>query len=72
MPEILPVIFGFISGGCLASIQIRRIIKGELPIFGQKAFSAASEIKLVAFENLMATIAGGSFIVCIILLLFSL
>jgi len=64
-----PAIFGLISGSCLAAIQIRRIIKGELPFFGPKAFSAASKIKLDAFDKLMVTVAGCSFTVCIILLL---
>jgi len=69
MPKILPVIFGLISGGCLASIQIRRIIKGKLPLFGPKAFTASSNIRLDAFDKRMVTVAGVSFIVCIVLLL---
>ena len=53
----------------MASIQIRRIIKSELPLFGPKAFTASSNIRLDAFDKRMVTVAGVSFIVCIVLLL---
>jgi hypothetical protein len=64
-----PAIFGVISGVCLASIQFRRIIKGELPLFGPKAFSAASKIELDPYDRIMIFVAGCSFIICILLLL---
>jgi hypothetical protein len=69
MIKIYQLIFALIAGGCLASIQIRRIIKGELPPYGLKAFSAASKINLDGFDKLMVTASGIAFAVFIILTL---
>jgi hypothetical protein len=69
MIKVPSEIFALITGGCLASITIRRFIKGELPLFGLKQFAAASKIKIGTFDKLMVTVAGVSFIVCIMMLL---
>ena len=65
--EIVAIIFAIISGGCLASIQLRRIVKGELPMFGLKAFKALSEIHLDKFDKCMLLISGICFVIFIIL-----
>jgi hypothetical protein len=66
---MMEILFGLIAGGCLASIQIRRIIKGELPLFGLRALSAASEINLDKFDKFMIAIAGIAFTILIALML---
>jgi len=62
MLKMPPEILGLITGGSLASIQIRRVIKGELPLFGLKQFSAASNIKLEAFDKVMIVVSAVSFL----------
>lgn len=49
----------------------RRIVKGDLPFYGAKVFSAAGTINLDGFEKPMAAGAACSFIVFIVLLLAS-
>ena len=65
----MEILFGLIAGGCLASIQIRKIIRGELPPFGLRALSAASKINLDRFDKFMIAIAGISFTIFIVLIL---
>jgi hypothetical protein len=67
--EMFAIIFAVISGGCLASIQIRRIIKGELSPFGTKAFTSAFQINLDSFDKRMLIISGISFVIFIGLML---
>ena len=55
-------IFAVVGAGCLASIQIRRVIKGELPLFGLKQLSAASKIKIDTFDKIMVLAAAISFL----------
>jgi hypothetical protein len=61
-------IFIFIGVVCLTSIQLRRLIKGELPFFGLKAFSAASKINLDGFDYTMIVLAVFLFLIGLILL----
>ena len=65
----MEILFGLIAGGCLASIQIRKIIRGELPPFGLRALSAASQINLDKFDKFMIAIAGIAFVIFIVLIL---
>jgi len=67
--ELLAIIFGLIACVCLASTQIRRILKGDLPTSGPSTFKAASKIKLDAFDKRMILIAAFSFALCIIFLM---
>jgi hypothetical protein len=69
MTEIYPAIFAFISAACLASIQIRRIIRGELPLFGLRVFVAASKIRLDRFDKIVVIVASASFILFVVLTL---
>ena len=69
MTGIQEMIFALISAACLAAVQIRRIIRGELPPFGLRVFVAASKIKLDRFDKLMVAVSGVSFAVFIILIL---
>jgi hypothetical protein len=49
---ITAIISGAISGGCLSAIQIRRVIKGEMPMFGGlDAFKAESKIRVDKFDK---------------------
>ena len=65
--EIVTICLAIISGGCLASIQIRRIVKGDLPMFGIKSFTSAAEIRLDKFAKRMIAISGICFVLFIIL-----
>jgi len=65
--EIITICFALISGGCLASIQIRRIVKGELPMFGLGIFTAAAKINLDKFDKRMLLISGFCFVIFIVL-----
>ncbi len=65
--EFITIIFAILSGGCLASIQIRRIVKGELPMFGVESFTSAAKINLDKFDKRMLWISGISFVIFIIL-----
>jgi len=65
--EIITICFGLVSGGCLALIQIRRIIKGELPMFGLGVFRAATKINLDKFDKRMLLISGLCFVIFIVL-----
>ena len=67
--ELLALIFGAIAGVCLASIQLKRIVKDDLPWFGLKVFIAANKIKIDAFDKLMIKIATVSFLLFIIFIL---
>lgn len=67
MTRIPPEIFAIISAGSLASIQLRRVIKGELPLFGLRQLSAASKIKIDTFDKSMIVIAGISFVTFLLL-----
>jgi len=69
MTEVHPAIFAFISAACLAALQIRRIIRGELPLFGLKVFVAAIKIKLDRFDKIVVIVASASFIMFIVLIL---
>ena len=65
--EFVTITFAIISGGCLASIQIRRIVKGELPMTGFKTFTSVAEIHLDRFDKRMILISGICFVIFIIL-----
>ena len=66
--KLLIIIFGLVAGICLASIQLRRIFKRELPSFGADAFKKASKIDLDTFDKRMIMVSGISFSLCIICL----
>jgi hypothetical protein len=67
--ELLAILFALISGGSLATIQIRRIIKKELPLFGFGQIMSAAKIDLDKFDKIMVLISGISFVVFIVLTL---
>jgi hypothetical protein len=64
--DIIAIIAVILCGGSLASIQIRKIIKGELFPFGPQAFKDAAKIELDKFDKKMLLLSGISFIVCIV------
>ncbi len=64
--EILYILFAVITGGCLASIQLRRVIKRELPLFGINSIIEAGKINLDQFDKRMLKIAAIAFILFII------
>ena len=56
-------IYIFIAVACLTSIQLRRLVKSGLPLFGFKAFSAASKINLDRLDWLMIILAAFLFLI---------
>ena len=66
--EIIAVIFAVTSGGCLAIIQIRKILKGELASYGSKAFKDAAKIHLDSFDKRLLLLALFSFVFFIVFL----
>jgi hypothetical protein len=64
--EILSILFAVITGGCLASIQLRRVIKHELPLFGINSLIEAGKINLDQFDKRMLKIAAIAFILFIV------
>jgi len=71
LQEILIIIFLLICGCSLCSIQLRRIIKGEMRVFGLGGFYDAAKIQLDTFDKRMLLISGISFIIFIILVVTS-
>ena len=64
--EFIAVIFAVTSGGCLAIIQIRKILKNELANYGSKALTDAVKIHLDSFDKKLLVIAIFSFVLFII------
>jgi hypothetical protein len=64
--EIIAIVAAISSGGCLASIQIRKIVKGEMSFLGTESLREFAKIKLDKFDKRMAIVSGISFLVCII------
>ena len=59
--EIIAIVAAISSGGCLASIQIRKIVKGEMSFFGTESLKEFAKIKLDKFDKRMAIVSGISF-----------
>jgi hypothetical protein len=66
MYKFLAIFFGMITGCSLAGIQIRHIVKGELPFYGYRAFKQASAIRVDSLDKRLALISAISFIICMI------
>lgn len=66
-PPFITIVFVVMSGASLAAIGIRRIIKGELSVFGFKGFSDAAKINIDSTDRVLIYISGISFFVVLIL-----
>jgi hypothetical protein len=66
MYEYVAISFGLIAGCSLAAIQIRHIVKGDLPFCGYRVFKQASAIKVDSLDKRLALISAISFIICMI------
>ena len=62
------ILFMVVTAASLAIIQIRRIIKGELPLIGYKAFTSANKIILDKTDKILMLTSVVSFIAFLILL----
>jgi len=62
--EIIAIGAGLVCGGCLESIQLRRIIKGELSPFGIQSFKDAAKIEIDKIDKRLLLISGISFLLC--------
>jgi hypothetical protein len=64
--EILAIVFGFISAGCLGFLQLRgEGFKFKLKFFYLDAFKDASKIELDAFDKRLVMISAISFVLCV-------
>ena len=68
---IIAIGLAIICGGCLASIQIRRIISGELSPFGIQSLKDAARIEIDKIDKRLLLISGISFVLCITFALIS-
>jgi hypothetical protein len=64
--EIIAIGAAIVSGSFLALIQIRRIISGELSLFGIQSFKDAAKIKIDRLDKRFLLVSGISFIACIV------
>lgn len=71
LTRIITIGFAVICGGCLTSIQIRRIINNELSPFGIQSFKDAARIKIDKIDKRLLLISGISFILFIVFALVS-
>jgi len=62
----IAIIAAIFSGGCLASIQIRKIVKGKMSFLGTESLKEFAKIKLDRFDKRMVLVSGISFLICII------
>jgi hypothetical protein len=69
--EIIAIGAVIICAGCLASIQIRRIISGELSPFGIQSLKDAARIELDKIDKRLLLISGISFVICILFAIIS-
>jgi hypothetical protein len=66
---ILDGLFGAIAAVSLSAIQIRRIIKGDIPLFGHDVYEKWRQIKVDSFDITMAIIGTSSFILFLIFMM---
>jgi hypothetical protein len=65
--EILSIVFCALAGTGLLLIQVRKIINGELPLFGGiEAFKKASRVDLDHYDKALLWLSGISFILFLI------
>lgn len=69
--EIIAIGAAIVSGSSLALIQIRRIISGELSLFGLQSFKDAAKIQIDRLDKRFLLVSGISLIVCIVFALIS-
>jgi hypothetical protein len=69
--EFIAIGAAIISGCSLALIQIRRVIRGELSLFGQQRYKDAAKIQVDRLDKRFLFVAGISFLVCVIFVLIS-
>jgi hypothetical protein len=64
--ELLATVCILIAGVCLALVSIRKVFKGDLPLFGLDFLKAAVKIELDTIDKRLLILSAISFILSII------